>query len=307
MDHAHASPPEGGPPRVGVVVPAYDGGDDLLACLASVAASTTPPATVVVVDNASTDGAVAAAQRRYTAIEVIRNATNRGFGAACNQGVDVLLATGHDFVLLLNQDALLEPATLAEMTAFAVAHPRAGVVGALTVSTRLAADGAPVLLYNGAWRGLLPLWQHIPGIGRSSRDASPQPRRVDYVWGHGMLLRAAALRAVGGFDPGFFMYCEDLDLCRRMAAAGWEVWCDSAAVMRHAVADGARATQSEAWRWRMKMASARHFYRKEHRRGPADLLWLLTALREAASLLRNRHLRAAAHLLRAWWQVAAGR
>lgn len=307
MDHAHASPPEGAPPRVGVVVPAYEGGDDLLACLASVAASTEPTTTVVVVDNASTDGSVDAARRRFPAIDIVRNDTNRGFGVACNQGIERLLATGHDFVLLLNQDALLEPPTLARMVAFAVAHPRAGVVGARTLSTRLAPDGAPILLYNGAWRSRLPLWQRIPGIGRSSRGASQEPRRVDYVWGHGMLLRAAALRAVGRFDPDFFMYCEDLDLCRRMAAAGWEVWCDSAAVMHHAVADGARATQSESWRWRMKMASARHFYRKVHTPRRADLLWLLTALREAASLLRNRHPRGAAHLLRAWWQEATGR
>jgi GT2 family glycosyltransferase len=293
--------------RVSVVIPAYEGGQDLLACLASIAASGLRPAAVHVVDNASTDGSIEAAQHRFPHIDVIRNATNRGFGAACNQGIERALAHGDDFVLLLNQDALLEPETLGSMIGLAAAQPRAGVIGAKTLSPRRAPDGAPILLYDGAWRTSLPLWQRIPGIGRSSREAGSAPRRVDYVWGHGMLLRSEALRAVGAFDPGFFMYFEDLDLCRRMQAAGWEVWCDSGAVMWHAVADGARATGSETWRWEMKMTSARYFYRKHHGRLRADALWLLTALREAASLLRNGHRAAARHLLQAWWKVAAGR
>lgn len=297
----------GAPPRVSVVIPAYEGGPDLPACLASIAASSLQPSAVVVVDNASTDGSVEAAQRRFPGIDVIGNATNRGFGAACNQGIERALERGDDFVLLLNQDALLEAETLASMVALAADRPRAGVVGAKTLSPRRAPDGAPILLYDGAWRSRLPLWQRIPGIGRSSREAGSAPRRVDYVWGHGMLLRSEALRAVGAFDPGFFMYFEDLDLCRRMQAAGWEIWCDSRAVMWHAVADGARATRSETWRWQMKMTSARHFHRKHYGRKEADLLWVLTAAREAVSLVRNGHGAAAGHLLQAWWKVARGR
>jgi len=293
--------------RVSVVIPAYEGGQDLLDCLASVMAGELRPAAVVVVDNASTDGSVEQAHRRYPAIEVVRNVANRGFGAACNQGIERALARGHEFVLLLNQDALLEPATLGSMVALAAAHPRAGVVGAKTLSPRLAPDGAPILLYNGAWRSRLPLWQRIPGIGRSSRAASAVPLEVDYVWGHGMLLRSRALEQVGAFDPGFFMYFEDLDLCRRVQAAGWEIWCDSRAVIRHAVADGARATTSEPWRWEMKVTSARHFYRKYDAPHRADVLWALTAMREAASLLRNGHASAARHLLQALWKVAANR
>lgn len=297
----------GAKPRVSVVIPAYEGGSDLPACLASVAASSLRPAAVVVVDNASTDGSIEAAELRFPEIHVIRNAANRGFGAACNQGIERALERGDDFVFLLNQDALLEPETLGSLVALAAAQPRAGVVGAKTLSPRLAPDGAPILLYNGAWRTRLPLWQRIPGIGRSSRETRPEPCRVDYVWGHGMLLRAEALRAVGAFDPGFFMYFEDLDLCRRMQAAGWEIWCDARAVMWHAVADGARASRSETWRWQMKMTSARYFYRKHHGRREADSLWVLTAAREAASLLRNGHAGAARHLLQAWWKVATGR
>lgn len=287
-------------PRVSVVIPAYNGGQDLLECLASVAASALRPAAVLLVDNSSSDGSVEHAGRRFPGVEVVRNAENRGFGAACNQGIERALQGGCEFVLLLNQDASLERDTLASMIGWAGANPKAAVVGAKTLSPVLAGDGSPILLYNGSWATRLPLWQRIPDIGRSSRRVSCEPREVDYVWGHGMLLRCSALREVGVFDPGFFMYFEDLDLCCRMRAAGWQVWCDSRAVMWHAVDDGARAVRSERWRWRMKVESARYFYRKYFRGMRGDLLWGMTTFREAFSLLRNGHVVAAGDLVRAW-------
>ncbi len=289
--------------RVAVVVPAFQGGSDLLACLASVAASDRMPEAVLVVDNASTDGSIESAQSRFPDVEILRNAENLGFGSACNRGIEQAMERRYDFVLVLNQDALLEPETLASMLELATEHPRAAVVGAKTVSTTRAADGSPALLYNGAWRRVLPLWQRIPGIGGSSRATSTEPREVDYVWGHGMLLRCDALDEVGAFDAGFFMYYEDLDLCWRLQRAGWEIWCDSRAVIHHAVEDGARATRSEAKRWRMKAESARYFHRKWCKRPLADAIWTLSTLRELAPLFVEGHRRAAADLVRAWWEV----
>lgn len=279
----------------------------MLACLASVAASDRLPEAVIVVDNASTDGSIESVQRRFPEVEILRNAENRGFGSACNRGIEQAVERRCDFVLMLNQDALLEPETLASILELATAHPRAAIVGAKTVSTTRAADGSPVLLYNGAWRRVLPLWQRIPGIGGSSRTASPEPREVDYVWGHGMLVRCAALDEVGDFDAGFFMYYEDLDLCWRMQRAGWEIWCDSRVVIHHAVEDGPRATNSERRRWHMKAESARYFHRKWCNRPFADFVWTLSTLREMAPLVLEGHRRAAGDLLRAWWEVVRER
>lgn len=288
--------------RVAVVVPAFQGGSDLLACLTSVAASDRQPEAVIVVDNASTDGSIESVESRFPEVEILRNAENRGFGSACNRGIEQAMARRYDFVLMLNQDALLAPETLASMLELATAHPRAAIIGAKTISTTRAADGSPLLLYNGAWRRILPLWQRIPGIGGSSRDAPSEPREVDYVWGHGMLLRCAAVRDVGAFDAGFFMYYEDLDLCWRLQRAGWEIWCDSRAVIHHAVDDGPRATHSDPRRWRMKAESARYFHRKWCKRF-ADAIWTLSTLRELAPLVFEGHRRAAVDLARAWWEV----
>ena len=111
-----------------------------------------------------------------------------------------------------------------------------------------------------------------------------------------MLLRTAALREVGLFDPAFFMYYEDIDLCLRLHDAGWKVLCEPRAVMWHDMADGARAGDSERWRWRCKVRSIGHLHRKRFSRSKAAFLTIATVLAEILSLLRNGHPRAAWHL-----------
>ena len=292
--------------RVALVIPTYQAGDDLEACLASVAACEPAVMWVLVIDNASADGSIERARERYPRVEFLRNSENRGFGTACNQGIELALERGAEFVLLLNQDVRLEPKTLASMVSLAEEEPRAGGIGCKTLAPAASPGGRPRVLYNGAWRRWLPLWQRIPGIGREETPGSDTPREVDFAWGHALLLRSSALREVGFFDPGFFMYMEDLDLCDRLQRAGWQIWCDSRAVCWHAIEDAARGQRSDAWRWQMKLESIRHYYRQRHAWPLADLLWLVTALREGLSLLADGHWQACGHVLRGLWRCAWG-
>ena len=284
-------------PTVHVVIPVHEGGDQLLACLQSLAASTHPAARSVVVDDASTDGAADAALARFGNIDVLRHETNLGFGATCNRGILLALERGADYVLLLNQDTTVAPEMLAQLVACGEERPAAGCIAPKTLVMQPTPNGTPRLLYAGAWRGRLPLRQRVPGTGRTDQATIVDPIKVDYAWGHGMLLRSAALREVGLFDLGFFMYYEDLDLCLRLKDAGWEVWCEPRAVMWHDVGDGARAANSERWRWRSKVRSISHLHRKRFSHGKAAFLTTATVLAEMLSLLRNGHLRAAWHLL----------
>ena len=248
---------------VQVIIPAFNGGEKLLSCLHSFLNQTTDaPMPVIVVDNASSDGSVSEAQRRFCALEVIRNESNLGFGAACNQGINLAIERGAEFILLANQDTIASNDLLEKLLVAAREYSHAGVIGPKTLSFDPMPDGRPRLAYAGSWRCMLPLRQRVPGINQADSGAVTTPRQVDYVWGHGMLLRTAALKKVGLFDRGFFMYYEDLDLCDRMKSAGWELWCAPRAVMWHDVRDGARAQDSELWRWRHKVQSARYFHRK---------------------------------------------
>lgn len=309
-DGTRAAPGVTDGPGIGavtVVIPAYDGGADLLGSLESVMASTYHPLQVVVVDNASIDGSIDDVARRFDAIELIRNLKNLGFAAACNRGIRRAMDRHDEYVLLLNQDARVEPDAVTWLVDLARRQPAAAVIGAKTLSTRRSPDGTHALLYNGAWRRWLPLWQKIPGIGQPDRGGETRPREVDYVWGNGMLLRTEALREVGLLDQEFFMYYEDLDLCMRIQQAGWQAWCEPRAIIWHAIDDGPRAERSESWRWQMKVESARHFHRKRYHPVRAEFLWCVTLLRESVTLACEGHFQALGHLLRAWGRSLSGR
>jgi GT2 family glycosyltransferase len=270
------------------VIPSYQGGKDLMDCLSSVSASERLADFTMVVDNASSDGSVEEASRAFADVEFVRNPENKGFGAACNQGIQTALNRGMDYVLLLNQDALLEPGALGSMISLAEREERAAAIGNKTLFRDAGDSGKPKLFYNGSYRTSLPLWQRIPGIGLRLDPDDIGPRKVDYVWGHAMLLRSEALREAGAFDEAFFMYYEDIDLCLRFQNAGWQNWCDGDSVTWHSVEDHARAVNPEAWRWQLKMESSLYFYRKHSNRFLAPWLWLSTAFRHCVSFLRQR-------------------
>ena len=291
---------------VTVVIPAYQGGEELAACIRSLLASTCTDLKILIVDNASTDGSIENVETLFPSIEVLRNPVNVGFGAACNRGIDVAIQRHATYALLINQDTTVSPKMIGELIAFAVLTPKAAVVGPKTLSSQPMPNGLPRLLYAGAWRTSLPLWQRIPGIGLADSDQHQSPILVDYVWGHGMLLRVAALHAVGTFDPSFFMYYEDLDLCARMTEAGWQAWSLPDAMMWHNVDDGARASNSEAWRWKRKVESMLHFYQKRSSFPTALFLTCATIGREAISLARHRHARSLWHLFSAAIQLGLG-
>jgi GT2 family glycosyltransferase len=285
------------PVRLCVVIPAFEGGAALHACLNSVVRLPQESLQAIVVDNASTDGSVDSAEESFPEIIFLRNKKNRGFGKACNQGISLAMERGADLVLLLNQDAQLDGQSLSSMLELADRIPKAAAIGCRTYSGDPEHPEEARLLYCGAWKSWLPLWQRVPGIGQPFSRTSDPPMQVDYVWGHTMMLRCAALREVGSFDPGFFMYYEDLELCERLKKNGWQIWCDTQAVSWHRIDDPSRAGKSELWRWQLKQESCRHCYRLQSYRLPSDMLWLFTAAREGVSLLRNGYLRAAGHLL----------
>lgn len=286
-------------PRVSVVIPAYQGGQELLEAVASIWASHWRPEEVIVVDNGSEDGSIEALRDRFPDVRLLCHGSNLGFGAACNRGLELARRLGHRFTLLLNQDARLDQDTLGSLLELACRQPRAAAIGCLTLSSHSRSEGLSRILYNGSWRRWLPTWQRLQDLGGSAASAERQPRQVDYVWGHAMLLRLEALSEPGPFDPGFFMYYEDLDLCWRLQQAGWEIWCDSRVVVWHRQSDPARAQASCLRRWQMKAASSRYFYRKRHRRMPADALWLLHNLRELMPLVLAGHWAAVGHIARA--------
>ena len=219
------NPPSPSTTAVTVVLVTYESARDLAMCLGSLERAAGPhPLEVVVVDNASTDASVEIA-RGYGA-KVLENHTNQGLSRAINTGVAV---TGAPWLLIANPDTWLSPGSLRRLLATATSDPRIGCVGPHLANP----DGSdyptgrrfPSMLMGAVHAAVAPLWPdnpatrryHMAGVDRS------RPLDVDWVSGACMLIRRQAFEQVGGFDPGYFMYFEEMDLCLRLHRVGWRL------------------------------------------------------------------------------------
>jgi hypothetical protein len=224
-------------PELTVVVVSFNTARLLEACLASLeralAAAPELPGRIVVVDNASRDGSADMVRARFPTVELRALSRNLGFAAANNL---VLRELRSPFALLLNPDTEVIGDAPAALVRFLRAHPRAGVVGGRLVY----ADGSfqhsfPTLAMS--FLDFFPVNHRLADSrlnGRYPRSRYERPFQIDHPLGACMAVRRAALERVGLMDEGFFMYCEEVDLCRRIKAAGWEIWyAPDATVVHH--------------------------------------------------------------------------
>lgn len=188
----------------------------------------------VVVDNGSSDGSPEMVRARFPRARLIANRDNLGFARANNQAI---AATATPYVLMLNSDARLRPGALQQLLERMAAAPRAGIIGAQLCSpdgsfqsshARFPNLGREALILSGIGRAVYGPW--YPSFGP---HVDRGPRIVEWVSGACMLARRTALDAVGGFDEGYFLYGEEMDLCYALRQAGWQVWYEPGAVADH--------------------------------------------------------------------------
>jgi N-acetylglucosaminyl-diphospho-decaprenol L-rhamnosyltransferase len=199
---------------------------DLLACCLDSDQRQAPGGAyeVWVIDNASTDGSAAMVRERFPWVRLIENRENAGFAKANNQGIR---QAGGRYVVLLNSDTEVRPGALAALVDFMQAHPRAGAAGArlLNPNGSLQPSCHPMLTPGREfWRLLFleRLWRRA--TYPMHRWETDSPRRVEAIKGACLVLRREALDQVGLLDEGYFVYTEEVDLCYRLAQAGWELW-----------------------------------------------------------------------------------
>lgn len=172
---------------------------------------------VVVVDNCSTDGTAEMVRRAHPTVELIVNTSPHGFGA--NHNIVLRRARAADapeFVLVLNDDTILEPGSVDVLVAAARSDPTTGAV----VPRVLGSDGAEQLVALRSTGFLAVLAAHT--ISRPGPRVAPE--RADWLNGCCLLLPCAAVREVGMFDERFFMYSEDVDLSLRLRRRGYRLW-----------------------------------------------------------------------------------
>ena len=268
--------------RVLVVILNYKSAKLCEECIATLAPEVArhPGTYVVVPDNASNDGSVehlerAVAARGWSAwARVVPLPANGGYGAGNNAAIRAGLAgeygTPPEYVWLLNPDTLVRPGALGALLAFLDAHPEVGIAG----SRLEEADGT-----QHASRYRFPtFWSELESGFRlgivtrllANKQIMPplvlEQHPIDWVAGASMMLRRAVLERAGLFDEEFFLYFEEVDLCRRAKAAGVSCWYVPESRVAHIVgqSSGVTARERAIRRPRYWFDSRRRYFVKHH-------------------------------------------
>ena len=184
---------------------------------------------VSVVDNGSTDGSADAIAARYPGITLIRNSANLGFAEGSNQGIRHAMRKGAAYVLLLNNDAIVDKRMISCLVQTAVTHKNR-----VAVSPKM---------YDGyrqrrLWfvYGKTNLWTGVfsnPAYDAPATTLFDPVIPMEYASGCCILIPREVVSAVGGFDSRFFAYCEDVDWSIRTRRAGFGLLCDTRAELWH--------------------------------------------------------------------------
>lgn len=190
----------------------------------------------IVVDNASQDGTAEYIKKEFPWITVIKSEGNLGFGRGNNLGVRHSQAP---FILFLNPDAVIELEAVLHMLKFMKENPKASI----TAPAIIEPEGTlqPWFLFPTPLRILIG----AIGLDRIFKqmfyiDPGSVPHDVDCVGGAVFMVRRDVFEALNGFDPKYFLYWEETDLCLRANQSGWSIWTIGEAVARHTNAVSAK-------------------------------------------------------------------
>lgn len=252
-------------PAMSVAIVNHNTREHLRSCLASVRAEGVRE--TVVADTGSTDGSAEMVREEFPEVRLLADLGNPGYGAASNAA---FRACSAPFVLLLNADTQLRPGAAGALAAHFDRHPRAAVVGPRLVypNGRLQVSCFPFLgtfqllleqAPPGRWLARIPAVRDRWLVSLSLHD---RPRVVPWVLGAAMAFRREAFDAAGGFDPSFFMFSEEVDLCRRLEGLGWEVHFTPDATVVHS--GGASTRQRRPQMALCMLVSSKRFFRRHY-------------------------------------------
>lgn len=203
------------PPHIAVVVLCWNGMRWLNACLSSLQKyRAEAPCDILVIDNGSTDDSAGFVRRTFPDIALIETGRNLGFAGGNNVGITHALQRGATYILLLNQDTVVFEGYLRTLTHIAQTHPAYGILSPFQ--------------YDYEGRALDRVFEtqvrtHTTYFHDLEKNAVRPVYDLPYVIGAAMLLRRDLIEAIGDFDPFYFLYFEEKDICRRALSAGYRI------------------------------------------------------------------------------------
>jgi N-acetylglucosaminyl-diphospho-decaprenol L-rhamnosyltransferase len=253
-----------------VVVVSHDTRDEALGCLATLPAAGADE--VVLVDTGSRDGTAAAVRSAHPEVRVLE-LDNLGFGRGANAGARASTA---DVLVVCNADVRFEPGSIEVLARRLADDPSVAAAGPAVRYPdgrhQASARDVPDLATAVGHALLSRLWRDNPWTRRYRRaDADPgRARDADWLSGCALALRRTAFEGVGGFDPAFFLYVEDLDLGVRLRRAGWRLRYEPDARVVHRV--GASTGRRRVWALTTHARSLDRYYARHVGRGAVGRL-----------------------------------
>jgi len=228
---------------------------------------------IIVVDNASGDGSTGLIRAGFPGVKIISNSRNLGYAKACNQGIKE--AKGR-YVFILNPDTELSGGSLEEVVRFMDENLHIGILGPKLLDkngkTEFSCRAFPS--YSAAFFSrhslLTRMFPRGKYANRYLKTNCPHDviQEVDWVSGAAMVISKDCLSRIGSFDEEFFMYCEDVDICRRAKMQGWQVFYYPPLALTHIIGGSIKYTSPLAV-FRHHASMWRYF--KKHCR--INILW----------------------------------
>jgi len=203
--------------KISIIILNWNGYKDTAECLESLKKIKYSNYNIIVVDNGSTDGSAEKIEQNHPDVKLIQNKENLGFSEGNNIGIREALSGGADYVLLLNNDTIVEPDFLDKLVEGAERHPGFSIFGPkiLYYSNRKRIWFAGGMLSGRTGRPYM--------LGKDQKDGEnySQIKEVDFITGCAMMVKRVVLENVGSLDPDYFADTEDVDLCVRASRKGY--------------------------------------------------------------------------------------
>jgi GT2 family glycosyltransferase len=261
-------------PLVYVIILNWNRKDDTIECIDSLTGMSYPNFRTVVVDNGSSDGSVEALKARFSALQMLVNSENLGYAAGNNVGIRFALQQGADYVLILNNDTVVDQHLLTRLIEVGEANPQAGMFAPKIYSYW---DRNKIASAGSRKRWFPPGRVSIIGLGKKDSIAYDREQEIEYASGCAMLVRREVLETVGMFAPAYFVYWEDYDFCKRVRERGYKILYVPTAKMWHKVS--ASTQKDSCTKWYNIGRSTVHFYRKNvgvwYLALPIYVLWVI--------------------------------